>query len=96
VADAKTNRKVPAKASGAGERLLRRLRRLSVRAGAVGADDRAQLIALIDDLETVRLALRRECARLDEELKLAARRVMAIDAYSRNRRSGGVPHRRGH
>jgi hypothetical protein len=68
----------------------------TARAGAVKAGDRARQIALIDDLETVRLALQRECARLDDELELATRRVMAIDAYSRNRRSARVPHRGGH
>jgi hypothetical protein len=78
------------------ERLLRRLKRLTVRAGAVNADDKAQLIALVDDLETVMRSLQRECARLDEELKLAARRVMAFNAYARNGRSARVADRRGH
>ena len=82
-------------ANGSAERLLRRLRRLSVRAGAVDAGDRAQLIALIDDFETLRQALLRECVGLDEELKLAARRVMAFNAYARNGRSVRVPHRHG-
>jgi len=85
-----------ARAADAGELLLRSLRRLTARAGAVKAGDRARQIALIDDLETVRLALQRECARLDDELELATRRAMAIDAYSRNRRSARVPHRGGH
>jgi hypothetical protein len=89
------NARTPAKPPGAGAPLLRRLRRLTVRAGAVSADDRAQLIALIDDFETLRLALLRECADLDEELKLAARRVMAFNAYARNGRSVRVPHRHG-
>ena len=84
-----------ARAADAGELLLRSLRRLTARAGAVSADDRAQLIALIDDFETLRLALLRECAGLDEELKLAARRVMALNAYARNGRSVRVPHRHG-
>ena len=77
------------------ERLLRRLKRLTVRARAVNADDKAQLIALVDDLETVIRSLQRERARLDEELKLAARRVMAFNAYARNGWSARVPHRRG-
>ena len=89
------NARTPAKPPGAGAPLLRRLRRLTARAGAVSADDRAQLIALIDDFETLRLALLRECADLDEELKLAARRVMALNAYARNGRSVRVPHRHG-
>jgi hypothetical protein len=95
VADAKTPPRTPAKAVGAEAPLLRRLRRLTTRATAVRAGDRVQLIALIDDLETVRLALLREYARLDGELTLAARRVMAFDAYARNRRSAGVPRRGG-
>jgi hypothetical protein len=89
------NARTPAKPVGASAPLLRRLRRLTARAGKVGADDRAQLIALIDDFETLRLALLRECAGLDEELKLAARRVMALNAYARNGRSVRVPHRHG-
>ena len=79
-----------------GEPLLRRLRRLAARARTVRADDRAQLVALIDDFETLRLALLRECAGLDDELKLAARRVMALNAYARSGRSARVPQRRGH
>jgi hypothetical protein len=91
-----TKARTPAKPPGAGAPLLRRLRRLTARAGAVSADDRARLIALIDDFETLRLALLRECAGLDEELKLAARRVMAFNAYARNGRSARVADRRGH
>jgi hypothetical protein len=90
-----TKARTPAKPLGAGAPLLRRLTRLTARAGTVGADDRAQLIALIDDFETLRLALLRQCAGLDEELKLAARRVMAFNAYARNGRSVRVPHRHG-
>jgi hypothetical protein len=89
MAEAKTGAREP------GELLLRRLKRLTVRARSVKADDRAQLIALVDDLETVRLGLQRQCARLDEQLKLAARRVMAFNAYARNGWSARVPHRRG-
>jgi len=90
-----TKAKTPAKAPGAGAPLLRRLQRLTARAGRVSAGDRAQLIALIDDFEAMRLALLRECAGLDEELKLATRRVMAFNAYARNGRSVRVPHRHG-
>jgi hypothetical protein len=93
MAEAKTEPKTGAR--GPGELLLLRLKRLTLRARAVNTDDRAQLIALVDDLETVRLGLQRECARLDEQLKLAARRLMAFNAYARNGRSARVPHRRG-
>lgn len=68
---------------GEGEALLRRLRRLKIRAAAAGAEDRAQLIALMDDIETVRRKLLRECAQLEEELKLAAVRVNAFNTYAR-------------
>ena len=78
-----------------GEALLRRLRRLKVRADGAGAEGRAQLIALMDDIETVRRRLLRECARLDEELKLATVRVTAITAYTRVERAARQPHRGG-
>ena len=78
-----------------GEALLRRLRRLKVRADGAGAEGRAQLIALMDDIETVRRLLLRECARLDEELKLAAVRVTAITAYTRVERAARQPQRGG-
>lgn len=68
---------------GAGEALLRKLRRLKIRAAAVGADDRRQLLALMDDIETVRRKLLRECAQLEEELKLATVRVNAFNTYAR-------------
>jgi len=68
---------------GEGEALLRKLRRLKIRAAAAGAEDRAQLIALMDDIETVRRKLLRECAQLEEELKLAAVRVNAFNTYAR-------------
>jgi hypothetical protein len=78
-----------------GEALLRRLRRLKVRADGAGVEGRAQLIALMDDIETVRRRLLRECARLDEELKLAAVRVTAITAYTRVERAARQPQRGG-
>jgi hypothetical protein len=78
-----------------GEALLRRLRRLKVRADGAGAEGRAQLIALMDDIETVRRRLLRECARLDEELKMAAVRVTAITAYTRVERAARQPQRSG-
>lgn len=68
---------------GEGEALLRKLRRLKIRAAAVGTDDRRQLLALMDDIETVRRKLLRECAQLEEELKLATVRVNAFNTYAR-------------
>ncbi len=79
-----------------GEALLRRLRRLRARAATATADDRAKLLALLDDVETVRKGLLRECARLDEEMKRAAVRVAAINAYARGARTIHGPLRRGH
>jgi len=76
-----------------GEVLLRRLRRLKVRAAAAGADDRAQLLALMDDIETVRRKLLRECAQLEEELKLAVVRVTAFNTYARVARTTRSPQR---
>ena len=76
-----------------GEVLLRRLRRLKVRAAAAGADDRAQLLALMDDIETVRRKLLRECAQLEEELKLAVVRVTAFNTYARVARTTRSPPR---
>ncbi|WP_315813737.1 hypothetical protein [Bradyrhizobium sp. SZCCHNR2028] len=68
---------------GEGEALLKKLRRLRLRAATVGKDDRAQLLTLIDDIETVRRRLLRECALLDEELKVATVRVTALNTYAR-------------
>jgi hypothetical protein len=79
---------------GEGEALLRRLRRLKIRAAAAGADDRAQLLALIDDIDSVRRKLLRECAQLDEELKLAAVRVNAFNSYARVAQATSPPQRR--
>ncbi len=70
-----------------GEALLRQLRRLAARAGAAKAGDRAQLLGLLDDIQTVRRKLSDHCARLDEEMKRAAVRVTAINAYARGARS---------
>jgi hypothetical protein len=80
---------------GHGDALLRRLRRLTMRANAAEANDRAQLIALLDDVDRVRRELLRECARLDEEMKRAAVRVTAISAYARGAKSIRGPHRGG-
>ncbi|MGJ4995829.1 hypothetical protein [Bradyrhizobium sp. HKCCYLR20261] len=68
---------------GEGEVLLRKLRRLKLRAAAVGKDDRAQLLALMDDIESVRRKLLRECALLEEEFRVAAVRVTALSSYAR-------------
>ena len=68
---------------GEGEALLKKLRRLRLRAASAGKDDRAQLLALMDDIETVRRKLLRECAQLEEEFRVAAVRVTALNTYSR-------------
>jgi hypothetical protein len=81
---------------GEGAVLLRRLKRLQAQAGAADAGDRARLIALVDDIEKVRRRLLGECARLDDELKRAAVRATAINAYARGARSARLPPRRGH
>ena len=81
---------------GEGEALLRKLRRLKIRAAAAGTEDRAQLIALMDDIETVRRKLLRECAQLEEELKLAAVRVNAFNTYARVARVTRSPQRGGY
>ncbi|MDN4984942.1 hypothetical protein QY049_17190 [Bradyrhizobium sp. WYCCWR 13022] len=68
----------------AGEALLRRLRRLVARAGAVKETDHKQLLALLDDLETTRRALLKECAEVEGEMRRASVRTTAIGAYLRN------------
>ncbi|WP_257169149.1 hypothetical protein [Bradyrhizobium sp. SRS-191] len=68
---------------GEGEALLKKLRRLKLRTAAAGMDDRAQLLALMDDIETVRRKLLRECAQLEEEFKVAAVRVTALNTYAK-------------
>ena len=78
---------------GEGEALLRRLRRLKVRTAAAGTEDRAQLLSLMDDIETVRRRLLRESALLEEELKLAAVRVAAFNTYARVARTTRSPQR---
>lgn len=80
-------------ASAAGEALLRRLRRLVTRAAAVKGSDRKQLLALLDDFETTRRGLLRECAEIEGEMKQATARTTAIGAYLRNSQAGrGKPH----
>ena len=72
------------KASGAGEVLLRRMQRLLARAATVGGGDRKQLLALLDDVETTRRGLLRECAEIEGEMRQATVRASAIGAYLRN------------
>ncbi|MBW5435708.1 hypothetical protein FXB41_13210 [Bradyrhizobium canariense] len=72
------------KASPAGEALLRRLKRLVARASAVKGNDRKQLLALIDDVETARLGLLQECAEIEGEMRQATVRTTAIGAYLRS------------
>lgn len=81
---------------GKGEMLLLLLRRLTTRAGAAKANDRAQLVALLDDLDTARLGLVRECARLDREINRASVMVTAISAYARGAKSIRGARRGGH
>ena len=72
------------KASATGEALLRRLRRLVARAATVKGSDRKQLLALLDDVETTRRGLLRECAEIEGEMRQATVRATAIGAYLRN------------
>jgi len=81
---------------GRGEALLRDLRRLQARAADVGADDRAQLIVLIDDIETVRRGLGSECARLDDDVRRTTVRITAISAYASGAQPIRLQPRRGH
>ncbi|MBR0954651.1 hypothetical protein [Bradyrhizobium canariense] len=67
-----------------GEALLRRLQRLVTRAATVRGGDRRQLLALIDDVETARRGLLRECAEVEGEMRQATVRTTAIAAYLRN------------
>jgi hypothetical protein len=66
----------------ADEATLRKARRLAARAAAVTADDRAQILALIDDFQTLRNRLLAECVRLDEEMRRASVRITALRAYA--------------
>jgi hypothetical protein len=71
------------KASAAGEALLRRLERLVARATTAKGGERKQLLALLDDVETTRCGLLRECAEIEGEMKQATVRATAIGAYLR-------------
>jgi hypothetical protein len=79
-----------------GEALLHDLRRLEARAADVRAADRAQLIALIDDIEALRRGLGSECARLDDEFRRTTARITAISAYAGGAQPARLPPRRGH
>ncbi|MDU1693185.1 MAG: hypothetical protein E6848_26725 [Bradyrhizobium sp.] len=78
---------------GEGEALLKKLRRLKLRAAAAGKDDRAQLLVLMDDIEAIRRKLLRECAQLEEEFRIAAVRVTALNTYARVAQAGRRPPR---
>ncbi|NPU12705.1 hypothetical protein HL666_18190 [Bradyrhizobium sp. 83002] len=78
---------------GEGEILLKKLRRLRLRAAGARRDDRARLLALMDDIETVRRKLLRECALLEEEFRVAAVRVTALNTYARVAQTSGRPPR---
>jgi hypothetical protein len=78
---------------GEGEILLKKLRRLRLRAAGTGKDDRARLLALMDDIETVRRKLLRECALLEEEFRVAAVRVTALSTYARVAQTNRRPQR---
>ena len=77
-----------------GEALLKRLQRLKIRAAAAGTEDRAELLALMDDIDSIRRKLLRECAQLDEEMKLASVRVTAVNTYARVAQAPRSPQRR--
>ena len=71
-------------AKAAGDALLRRLRRLVARAATVKDTDHKQLLALLDDLETTRRGLLKECAEVEGEMRQATVRTTAIGTYLRN------------
>ena len=66
----------------ADEAALRKMRQLTARATGVKRDERAQILALIDDVQTLRNRLLAECVRLDEEMKRASVRITALRAYA--------------
>ena len=79
-----------------GEALLRRLQRLLARARVAKTGDRAQLLALLDDVQTVRCELASECARLDDEIKRGSVRITAIRAYAWGASAIRAPRQSGH
>ena len=64
------------------EAALRKMRRLTANAAAVKRDDRARILALMDDIQTLKNRLLAECVRLDEEMKRASVRITALRAYA--------------
>ena len=64
--------------------MLHQARRLVLRAAAVKADERAQILALVDDIQTLRDRLLAECVRLDQEMKRASVRATALRAYAQS------------
>ena len=76
------------RANAVGEGLLRRLRRLVARAATVKGSDRKQLLALLDDFETTRRGLLKECVAVEGEMRQATVRTIAIGAYLRISQAG--------
>jgi hypothetical protein len=74
--------------NSAGEALLRRLQRLVAGARAAKRGDRRQLLTLLDDIETARCGLLRECAEIEGEMRQATARAAAIGAYLRGAQAG--------
>jgi hypothetical protein len=71
-----------------GEGLLLRLKRLVSRAGAVDRANPGRLLALVDDVESTRRALLRDCADIEDEMRRTAARTTAIGAYLRGSQAG--------
>ncbi|AND89042.1 MULTISPECIES: hypothetical protein [Bradyrhizobium] len=71
-----------------GERLLLRLKRLVTRADAADRAKPGGLLALVDDIESTRRALLRQCADIEDEMRRAAARTTAIGAYLRGSQAG--------
>ncbi|UTD25537.1 hypothetical protein [Bradyrhizobium sp. WD16] len=79
-----------------GEALLVRIRRLTTLAAAPElATDPARVLALLDDIETVRQGLLRECGHLDDQMRQAMTTMTALTAYARSASAaGGRPRHR--
>ena len=75
-------RRVKRQPPPADEAALLKMRRLTVNAAAAKRDDQARIVALIDDIQTLRNRLLAECVRLDEEMKRASVRITALRAYA--------------
>jgi len=75
-------RRVTRRPPPADEAALRKMRQLTTRAAATTRDDRAQILALIDEIQTLRSRLLAECVRLDDEMKRASVRITALRAYA--------------